>query len=182
MRLHLIRKDAAVKEGCLGDTLGKEDTVFVFVEQSELPSNWGSVNIFAEGIGDSIVRDELDGANDPPFKVSLDKAWRDDIQSAARNLQKGMQVTLGDRHCDAKLFPHMHPWGSGSLRADETSGGMQQYIKNRLLSLDHIFRRSAVWSFWQLERHIKNTLFFSHGKGKLFKDMKRLGKSVVAPV
>ena len=37
---------------------------------------------------------------------------------------------------------------------------MQQYAKNRLLLLEPGFRRSPVWSFWMLERLIKNDLFF----------------------
>ena len=69
-------------------------------------------------------------------------------------------MTLGDAHLDAKLFPHVHPFGTGSLRSEEGAGGMQQYAKSRLLSLEHTFRRSAVWSFWMLERIIKNVLYF----------------------
>ena len=53
-----------------------------------------------------------------------------------------------------------HPYGSGSLRAEHGSGGLQKYAKNRLLSLESVFRRSPVWSFWMLERLIKNDLFF----------------------
>ena len=37
---------------------------------------------------------------------------------------------------------------------------MQRYAKNRLCSLDDAFRHSAVWSFWMLERLIKNDLYF----------------------
>ena len=39
---------------------------------------------------------------------------------------------------------------------------MSEYLKNRLLSLQHDFRRSAVWSFQSLDRLIKNDLYFRH--------------------
>ena len=39
---------------------------------------------------------------------------------------------------------------------------MSEYLKNRLLSLQHDFRRSTVWSFQSLDRLIKNDLYFRH--------------------
>ena len=39
---------------------------------------------------------------------------------------------------------------------------MSEYLKNRLLSLQHDFRRSTVWSFQSLDRLIKNDIYFRH--------------------
>ena len=62
-------------------------------------------------------------------------------------------------HLDAKLFPALHPYGTGSLRAEESSGGMQRYACNRLLLLEHSFHRSPVWTFFMLDRYIKNDVY-----------------------
>ena len=69
-------------------------------------------------------------------------------------------MTLGDFHLDAKLFPDKHPYGSGSLRAEEGSGKLQRYAKNRVLLPESSFRKSPAWGFWVLERLIKNDLYF----------------------
>ena len=39
---------------------------------------------------------------------------------------------------------------------------MSEYLQNRLLSLQHDFRRSTVWSFQSLDRLIKNDFYFRH--------------------
>ena len=82
------------------------------------------------------------------------------VQQAAHALRGRAEVTLGDFHLDAKLFPDKHPYGSGSLRAEEGSGKLQRYAKNRVLLLESGFRKSPVWGFWMLERLIKNDLYF----------------------
>ena len=43
---------------------------------------------------------------------------------------------------------------------------MQRFAKSRLLSIDHNFRRSPVWSFFMLDRLIKNNLYFDERKRK----------------
>ena len=61
-------------------------------------------------------------------------------------------MTLGDPHLDAKLFVYLLPHGTGSCRAEEGAGGLMQYTKSCLLSLDPSFRRSPQWAFFQLDR------------------------------
>ena len=86
------------------------------------------------------------------------------ISAVAADLQEAARVTLGDVHLDAKLYPQWHPYGSGSLRAAGDKVKMQAYLQQRLMSLQHDFRRSPVWSFQSLDRLIKNDLYFRHQK------------------
>ena len=82
------------------------------------------------------------------------------MQVAAERLRT--RVTLGDPHLDAKLFPSFLPHGTGSCRAEAGSGSLQKYCRSLLCSMDHAFRRSPVWTFFQLDRLIKNDLYFRH--------------------
>ena len=84
------------------------------------------------------------------------------MTAAVSGVQQSARITLGDMHLDAKLFPHLHPHGSGSLRAEDDKVSMMEYLQHRLMSLQHDFRQSPVWSFWSLDRLIKNDLYFKH--------------------
>ena len=44
--------------------------------------------------------------------------------------------------------------------------GLYQYVKSGLVSLDHGFRRSPQWAFFQLDRQIKNDLYFRERERK----------------
>ncbi len=163
VRIQRTRRVESAVEATLDDTLGSESAVLVIVDPAELPRSWASVDALAEGIGEAEYRVSLDGpesGSPDETATTLPESEARSLQSSARSLRSMAKVTLGDRHLDAKLFPHLHQAGSGSLRAEEGSGGMQQYAKNRLLLLEHSFRRSPVWSFWMLERLIKNDLYF----------------------
>ena len=156
----------------LGETLGAEAAVLIIIDPGELPQSWASIEALAGIIGEEEYRLEVDvkeaaplsaGSPDDAYAASapiLSATKSSLIQRAAAELRQKSMVTLGDCHLDAKLLPHLHPYGSGSLRAEEGSGGMQRYAKNRLCSLEDAFRHSAVWSFWMLERLIKNDLYF----------------------
>ena len=153
-----------VVETTLGETLGSESAVLVVVDPSEMPRNWKSVDVLAEAIGEAEYRVTAEDAQGAAVaggpELTLPATAAAALQTSAHHLRSVAKVTLGDYNLDAKLFPASHPYGSGSLRAEEGSGGMQQYGKSRLLSLESGFRKSPVWSFWMLEREIKNDLFF----------------------
>ena len=53
---------------------------------------------------------------------------------------------------DAKLWPHLHPYGSGSLYSERGSGGMYRYVQNRLLLVQSGFRSNNLYAFWFLNR------------------------------
>ena len=84
--------------------------------------------------------------------------------AASRAVQEPSYVPLGDPHLDAKLFPHLHPYGSGSLRAEEGAGGIQRQARSRLTAVDPGFRHCPVWQFFNLDRLIKNNLYFKERK------------------
>ena len=83
-----------------------------------------------------------------------------EFSDALRDLAETGKVSLGDWHLDAKMFPHLHPFGTGSLRSEDDGCSMSEYVKSRLLLLQHEFRRSPVWSFAMMDRLIKNDLYF----------------------
>ena len=65
---------------------------------------------------------------------------------------------------DAKLWPVVHPYGTGSLLSEPGSGLPQKHAKNRLLLIQSWFRKSALWGFWFLNRIIVAELFFTNRK------------------
>ena len=67
---------------------------------------------------------------------------------------------VSDPHLDAKVFPIVHPYGTGSVNAEGTSVQPQRVCRNRLRSLQAFFRRSSRYAFWQLDMMIKRHLFF----------------------
>ena len=117
---------------------------------------WAQVGA-AENIGECLARD---GAAGDANGAGTVEAGTDEVASAAKRVRDVSYVKLGDVHLDAKLFPHLHPYGAGSLRSEEGSGGLKRYAKSRLCALDNGFRHSSAWQFFNLDRLIKNDLFF----------------------
>ena len=149
----------------LEDTIGDEEAVLVVVDPQELPRTWASVDILREQIGEGTYRVTPAGEA-PDQRSTMDEQWGPQISAVAADLQEAARVTLGDVHLDAKLYPQWHPYGSGSLRAADDKVKMQAYLQQRLMSLQHDFRRSPVWSFQSLDRLIKNDMYFRHQKRK----------------
>ena len=77
-------------------------------------------------------------------------------------VQQATRTTLGELRSDAKLFPHLHPHGSGSLKAQDNTVNMVEYLQNRIMSLQHGSRQSPVWLLWMLDRLFKNDLYSEH--------------------
>ena len=65
-------------------------------------------------------------------------------------------------HYDAKVFPHVHPYGTGSLLSEEGSGAITRLVRNRACAMQSWFRRSAQWAFFYLDLWIKRVLFFQN--------------------
>ena len=95
-----------------------------------------------------------------PAAVNLPEDFGPELCEAIDQTERAAKITLGDYHLDAKLYTHLHPFGTGSLRSQSNDVSMQAYLQNRLLSVDHGFRHSPVWCFQSLDRLIKNDLFF----------------------
>ena len=56
------------------------------------------------------------------------------------------------------------PPRAGSLHAEEGSGGLHAYARNRLTQIQSWFRQKPVWNFFMVDRLHKATLFFRHKK------------------
>ena len=142
--------------------------MLVVVDPVELPRAYHSIDVLAEQIGDAVYRaNGITGSTpgeadrptaEPASGHALPDSWGREMKAAADFLRA--RVTLGDPHLDAKLFPSLLPHGTGSCRAEDGAGGLQKYCRSLLCSLDHSFRRSPVWMFFQLDRMIKNDLYF----------------------
>ena len=155
MRVMRNKATAEAVESTIGATLNDEDAVLVILDPDQFPTSWATVDELADAVGNATLRVERDGHCE-----DVGPDLRQQVATTAERFRQDARVTLSDPHLDAKLFPHLHPWGSGSLRSEDGAGGIQQFAKNRLLSLDPAFRNSAVWSFWMLDRLIKNELYF----------------------
>ena len=55
---------------------------------------------------------------------------------------------------DAKLWVHMHPYGTGSLFSEPGSGGMYRLARNRLLLIQKCFRENMLYAYCYLNRVI----------------------------
>ena len=152
------RLSAAVSDTMeLQDTAGDEEAVLVVVDPQELPRTWASLDQLGEQMGEGTYRATPDDAA-LEQSVTMEEQWRPQMTVVVSGVQQAARITLGDMHLDAKLFPHLHPHGSGSLRAEDDKVSMTEYLQHRLMSLQHDFRQSPVWSFWSLDRLIKNDL------------------------
>jgi len=95
---------------------------------------------------------------------TLNEAWRRDIAQGAQHLREETYVRLSEPHYDAKVWPHVHPYGTGSLLAEPGAGSAQRHARNRLMLIQSFFRKSAMWGFWFLNRLIVAELFFKNRK------------------
>ena len=112
------------------------------------------------GRGWSRTASSVDVADD----ATLDEQWRQDISRGARHLREESYVRVSEPHYDAKVWPVVHPYGTGSLLAEPGAGSAHRHAKNRLVLIQSWFRKSALWSFWFLNRLITSELFFTNKK------------------
>ena len=155
VRLQRTHRSSSAIESTLGDTIGSEESVLVVVDPKELPKTLASLDLFADSIGSATPRAPGETDRPPAERSHVTTAEASD---AVRGLQESVKVTLGDWRLGAKMFPRLHPHGTVSLRSEEGDCSMSECLKNRLLLLEHEFRRSPVWSFAMMDRLIKNDL------------------------
>ena len=171
------RETLNAKEGTLADTLGEESHGLIVVDRGGIPMNYSNLTLWEQivasqhsrvevevpgegGRGWSRTGSSIDPANDP----ALGADWRRDIQAGARHLREETYVRFSEPHMDAKLWPVVHPYGTGSLLSEQGSGLPHKHAKNRLLLIQSWFRKSALWGFWFLNRIIVAELFFTNRK------------------
>ena len=133
---------AARRGRTLDDLLGEEPAgaVAVFAEPGQLPKFWREAEAVEATIG-SAQRRRLYG-------------------ESLKDVKERASVGYTDTHLDARLFPSALPHASGSLHWGE-GGRMGRYQKHHLASLDPWFRTTPLWVFFQLDRKLKNDLYFA---------------------
>jgi len=177
-RIRATRRESHnVKEGCLGDTLGDEAHGMVIVDGGGFPMKYDSLTTMADVVATQTSRIEIDipgeggvdwsrtgsGVN-VADDASLNEKWREGIVQGAEHLREETYVRFTEPHYDAKAFPHMHPYGTGSVFAEPGSGSPKNHAKNRLTLIQSWFRNSPLWGFWFLNRIIVADLFFTNRK------------------
>ena len=174
-RIRASRREFRVpQEGELGETLGDEAHGMVVVDAGGYPLKYDAFNVMESVVAKQSVRLEIEqpGPGGRGWKrtnavIDTDEfgeAWRTDIAAGAKHIRGESWVKSNDAHYDAKCWPCVHPYGTGSMLSEPGSGGTQRHARNRMSLLQSWFRRSALWGFWFLDRLIKTELFFKNRK------------------
>ena len=159
------RESREAKDGELGDTLGEDSTGLVVVDACGHPLKYDALNVFESVVAKQSSRLEIDipgkdgkGWQRTGHSVNtqddtlLNDSWKKDLTMGSKHIVSETWVPANDPHYDARVFPVVHPYGTGSLLSETGAGGTQTHARNRLLLLQSWFRRSALWSFWFLNR------------------------------
>ena len=102
--------------------------------------------------------------NTPKEPCSLDNVV---IGQAVSRTEKSMEapevqkITYGDPDLEAKLFPHLFPYGKGSwyhLPKDTPGLTMEFYHKHRLLHVDRRWANNRLYPFFAFDRNMKARL------------------------
>ena len=163
-----------VKSETLRDTLGDEAIGYVQVDFQGHPTGYNQLDACEAIVATHThCRLELEvqeaggrwqALSFANFKPN--ERTRSGISTGVRQLKDETFVRASDPHYDAKLFPHLHPFGTGSVSSELGSGSPQKLCRNRLVALESGFRRSPQWIFWQLDRSIKSALFFRNRRSR----------------
>ena len=149
----------------------------VVVDAAGHPLKYDALNVFESIVATQAARLELDVPGpggkgwqrtdsfvDTSGDEILDEDWKQRLAEGSNHIQRETWVPANDPHYDAKVFPVVHPHGTGSVLSEVGAGGLQRHARNRLLLLQSWFRRSAHWAFWFLNRLIQSELFFKNKK------------------
>ena len=61
----------------------------------------------------------------------LGEDWKQEMSRGAKYVLEETWVKANDPHYDAKCYPHMHPYGTGSIRSEPFSGSPNSHFRNR---------------------------------------------------
>jgi len=73
-------------------------------------------------------------------------------QSPGHGTLRKAWITAGDTNCDAKLWSHLHPWGSSGLYSEQGSLGLSRLVQRRALLAQRGFCQSNLCASWFLNR------------------------------
>ena len=76
----------------------------------------------------------------------------------ASRLAAEVSVSFQDCKFDAKINTSAHPWASGSFNSIADCVPFNAFVKNRMHSLNPVFRDNTLWIFAQEDRKLKMQL------------------------
>ena len=175
------------QHGTLEQTLGEEGIGYVMVDPGGKPLQYDALSILSDAVAKQSCRLDLEvthGAESVWRKSGQSienrdehaevETWRHGVAQGSDSIAKETWVPANDPHYDAKMWPGVHPYGTGSLLSIEGSGGTQRHARNRLMLIQSWFRRTAEWIFWLYSRLIQTELYF---KNKRRREAGRKGAS-----
>ena len=161
-----------LQDGSLGDTLGDEARGLVVLDFEGHPQKYNQIEIFRDVVAKEVNVLKIDvprhdgrGWKRTHSEIDtqdLGEEWPQQMSKGARYVLEETWVRANDPHYDAKCYPHMHPYGTGSVLSEYYAGGPKSNFRNRVTQIQSIFRRSPLWAFWKLDWSIKHDLFHLH--------------------
>jgi len=149
------------REGIVGETIGDERQGMVILDMQGVPTTYAGLDqmrTVLEGKQEYRLHVEVPtkdgtkrwrrapGEMDLSREPALGEAWRHDMIGGAKFIAQEAYISATDPHYDAKVFPVVHPHGTGSLLAEVDHAGIQRFAKNRLTLIQSWFRRSPMWN------------------------------------
>lgn len=156
-------------EDIIGHTLADEAIGMVIVDPSGHPMKYDGLTVLENAIATQHSRIEVDvpgpggkgwrSTNRAIETSELDENVRENIRKGSTHILEETYVSASDAHYDARTWPCVHPYGSGSVFAEPGAGNIQRHARNRLTLIQSWFRRSPLYGFWSLNRYLYSTLF-----------------------
>ena len=100
----------------------------VVVDAGGHPMKYDALTIMEDVVATQTSRIEIDvpGADgrgwqrtgsyvDVAADGALNEQWRQDMSQGAQHLREETYVHVSEPHYDAKVWPHIHPYGTGSM-------------------------------------------------------------------
>ena len=107
-------------------------------------------------LDDSIFNTHLDESNDV---AGVQHPNMDHLDKRLHELKQLTKVSYNDPYLEAKLWPHLFPFGNGGWCQDSLLK-TGEYLKHKLLNLDARWRKDQSFSFHWYDRQIKSRLFY----------------------
>lgn len=108
----------------------------------------------------------------------------EEVSKAERDILLATKVTYHDSNLEAKAWPHLFPYGTGSW---DSGLGLSPtgYCKLRLLNYSNRWRKDPQWAFFWFDRLTKNRIFYYNrarrgkriGRDELLTSMKVKGEN-----
>ena len=168
------RESRDAPSASLGDTLGSDATGYVIVDAAGAPMKYDMLSVMQDMSARQWSRRlELDVPSGPRGKgwrstrayvdtgsdEVLDETWKREMESGCKHLLEESFVSSIDAHLDAKIWPTVHPYATGSVFSEIGSGGVLAHCQNRLMLIQSWFRKNSFWAFWMMNRQLKQQLF-----------------------